>query len=111
MNLWDRSQDHFPAQYDAIQDAFDGNTLKLLLSDACWNALAFGFRYPPRVRTARLPAAGQKAAGRLQSQFPQVPQAPVLVELRLRENFDEGAGIGASGGPEAPFRSAYRSLS
>ena len=42
-NLWSRPKDNFPALYTAIEEAFEGSTLKLLPDEACWNAVVFGF--------------------------------------------------------------------
>lgn len=43
MNLWNSPDHDFFAEYKSIQDAFENNTLKLLLSEAYRNAVAFGF--------------------------------------------------------------------
>jgi spermidine synthase len=46
MNLWHRPKDDFPGMYSAFQEAFGGNTLKLLPDEKCWNATVFGFTGP-----------------------------------------------------------------
>ena len=46
MNLWNSPEHHFPARYRSIQDAFENNALKLLLSESYRNAVAFGFNDP-----------------------------------------------------------------
>lgn len=46
MNLWHRPKDNFPRLYAAFQEAFGGNTLKLLPDEKCWNAIVFGFTSP-----------------------------------------------------------------
>ncbi len=46
MNLWHRPKDDFPGLYAAFQEAFGGNTLKLLPDEKCWNAIVFGFTGP-----------------------------------------------------------------
>jgi len=43
MNLWHRPKDNFPRLYAALQEAFGGNTLKLVPDERCWNAIVFGF--------------------------------------------------------------------
>jgi len=50
MNLWNSPNHDFFAQYKSIQDAFENNTLKLLLSEAYRNAVAFGFENPAASR-------------------------------------------------------------
>ena len=50
MNLWNSLHYNFPAMYRSIQDAFGDNTLKLLLSESCSNAVAFGFENPAACR-------------------------------------------------------------
>ena len=47
INLWHRPKDNFPALYAAMQEAFEGNTLKILPSEAFWNTIAFGFAKQP----------------------------------------------------------------
>jgi spermidine synthase len=42
INLWSRPKDNFPSVYDSLRQAFGNITLKLLLGEAYWNALAFG---------------------------------------------------------------------
>lgn len=42
MNLWNRPEDNFPSLYATLQEAFDGITLKLPLSEAYRNAIVFG---------------------------------------------------------------------
>lgn len=46
MNLWNSPEHDFPARYRSIQDAFENNALKLLLSESYRNAVAFGFNDP-----------------------------------------------------------------
>ena len=46
MNLWHRPKDDFPGLYAAFQEAFGGNTLKLVPDEKCWNAIVFGFTGP-----------------------------------------------------------------
>jgi len=46
MNLWHRPKDDFPGLYASFQEAFRGNTLKLLPDEKCWNAIVFGFSGP-----------------------------------------------------------------
>ena len=46
MNLWHRPKDNFPRFYTALQEAFGGNTLKLVPDERCWNAIVFGFAGP-----------------------------------------------------------------
>ena len=43
VNLWSRPKDDFPACYNLIQEAFDGNCLKLSVSESCWNTIVLGF--------------------------------------------------------------------
>ena len=43
MNLWHRPKDDFSGLYTAFQEAFGGNTLKLVPDEKCWNAIVFGF--------------------------------------------------------------------
>jgi len=43
MNLWHRPKDDFPGLYACFQKAFEGNTLKLLPDEKCWNAIVLGF--------------------------------------------------------------------
>ncbi len=50
MNLWNSPDHDFFAQYKSIQDAFENNTLKLLLSEAYRNAIVFGFENPAASR-------------------------------------------------------------
>lgn len=45
-NLWSRPKDNFPALYVAIEETFEGNTLKLFPDETCWNAVVFGFIRP-----------------------------------------------------------------
>jgi spermidine synthase len=45
-NLWSRPKDNFPALYTAIEETFEGSTLKLLPDETCWNAIVFGFIRP-----------------------------------------------------------------
>ncbi len=45
-NLWSRPKDNFPALYSAIEETFEGSTLKLLPDEASWNAVVFGFTGP-----------------------------------------------------------------
>jgi len=46
MNLWHRPKDDFPGMYASFQEAFGGNTLKLLPDEKCWNATVLGFAGP-----------------------------------------------------------------
>jgi len=55
MNLWNSPKHDFHAQYKSIQDAFENNTLKLLLSESYRNAVAFGFENPAACRCRHLP--------------------------------------------------------
>ena len=66
LNLWNRPKDNFPVLYAAIQEAFEGNTLRLLPADRYWNAIAFGFIRP--LRSGDLPAFRQMA-GKLQKTY------------------------------------------
>ncbi|MBI5848078.1 MAG: fused MFS/spermidine synthase [Nitrospirae bacterium] len=50
MNLWNSPKHDFHALYKSIQDAFENNTLKLLLSESYRNAVAFGFENPAACR-------------------------------------------------------------
>lgn len=50
MNLWNRPQDRFPAIFATISEVFRNNTLKLPLTEAYRNAIAFGFPSPIRSR-------------------------------------------------------------
>ncbi len=52
MNLWNRPQDGFPAIFGLIAEVFRDNALKLPLTEAYGNAIAFGF--PSRVRSREL---------------------------------------------------------
>jgi len=45
-NLWSRPKDNFPALYTAVEEMFEGSTLKLLPDEASWNAIVFGFIRP-----------------------------------------------------------------
>ena len=45
-NLWSRPRDNFPALYVAIEETFEGGTLKLLPDETSWNAVVFGFKGP-----------------------------------------------------------------
>ena len=45
-NLWSRPKDNFPALYTAIEEMFEGSTLKLLPDETCWNTVVFGFIRP-----------------------------------------------------------------
>lgn len=46
INLWHSPEHNFHASYSSIQDAFESNTLKLLLTESYRNAIAFGFKNP-----------------------------------------------------------------
>ncbi len=46
INLWHSPAHNFHALYSSIQDAFENNTLKLLLTESYRNAVAFGFKNP-----------------------------------------------------------------
>ncbi len=46
INLWHSPEHHFHALYDSIQDAFENNALKLLLTESYRNAIALGFKNP-----------------------------------------------------------------
>lgn len=50
INLWNSPAHNFPALYRSIQAAFENNALKLLLSESCRNAVAFGFENPAACR-------------------------------------------------------------
>lgn len=50
MNLWNSPRHDFFASYKLIQDAFENNTLRLLLSESYRNAVAFGFENPAACR-------------------------------------------------------------
>jgi spermidine synthase len=59
VNLWSRPKDNFPALYAALGEGFGSNTLKLLLSEAYWNTIAFGVADPALFHD--LPSYRQKA--------------------------------------------------
>lgn len=46
INLWNSPAHNFPDLYASVQDAFQNNSLKLLLAESYRNAVAFGFRNP-----------------------------------------------------------------
>ncbi len=50
INLWNSPGHDFPARYSSIRDAFEGNTLKLLLAESYRNAVVFGFKNPATCR-------------------------------------------------------------
>jgi len=46
INLWNGPGQNFTGMYKSVQDAFENNTLKLLLAESYRNAVAFGFKDP-----------------------------------------------------------------
>ncbi len=46
VNLWSRPKDNFPALYASLGEGFGNNRLKLLLSEAYWNTIAFAVADP-----------------------------------------------------------------
>jgi spermidine synthase len=59
VNLWSRPKDNFPGLYASVREVFGSNTLKLLLSEAYWNAIVFGSAHPEFFNN--LPSYRQKA--------------------------------------------------
>ena len=59
INLWSRPRDNFPFLYARLREAFGNNALKLLLSEAYWNTIVFGFADSETFRD--LPACRQVA--------------------------------------------------
>lgn len=59
MNLWNRPQDRFPAIFATIAEVFGHNALRLPLTEAYRNAIAFGFPSPIKAKELLhlLPAA------------------------------------------------------
>lgn len=43
INLWRRPKDNFPAVYAAVSEAFGNNTMRLDVSELCWNTIVLGF--------------------------------------------------------------------
>jgi len=66
MNLWHRPKDNFPGIHAAFQEAFGGNTLKLLPDEKCWNVIVLGFSGP--VDSGDLASYRQKAR-RLEQEY------------------------------------------
>jgi spermidine synthase len=59
INLWSRPRDNFPALYATLREAFGNNSLKLAVSELCWNTIVLGFAgtVPIADFTAHRPAA------------------------------------------------------
>ncbi len=60
VNLWSRPKDGFAGIYASLREAFGNNTLKLLISEAYWNTIVFGFSGPEPFRD--LPSHREEAA-------------------------------------------------